>query len=173
MNPNWLPWRSRPARWSRLVLVGVLLCAIILAVWIASVPLCFQYTRNYGGAGVPEGFYAIMCLSGRVDFIHGYYRWPYGSYWGCFLLRPSHPLRHLQWRVEVLSSAAKSALTVPLWIPFAVVAVPTALLWRAGRRSSPPGFCPDCGYNLTGNVSGVCPEFGGGAIKGRLKRGRS
>jgi predicted RNA-binding Zn-ribbon protein involved in translation (DUF1610 family) len=24
----------------------------------------------------------------------------------------------------------------------------------------PPGFCRECGYDLTGNVSGVCPECG-------------
>jgi hypothetical protein len=23
-----------------------------------------------------------------------------------------------------------------------------------------PGHCPHCGYDLTGNVSGVCPECG-------------
>jgi hypothetical protein len=25
------------------------------------------------------------------------------------------------------------------------------------------GLCPHCGYNLTGNVSGTCPECGGKA----------
>jgi len=31
--------------------------------------------------------------------------------------------------------------------------------WRRwGRRT--PGVCEKCGYNLTGNVSGVCPECG-------------
>ncbi len=30
--------------------------------------------------------------------------------------------------------------------------------WRAGRVR--PGHCNHCGYNLTGNVSGVCPECG-------------
>lgn len=35
--------------------------------------------------------------------------------------------------------------------------------YRALRRMTPPhppGHCSHCGYNLTGNVSGVCPECG-------------
>ena len=28
------------------------------------------------------------------------------------------------------------------------------------RRSHPPGHCLTCGYNLTGNTSGKCPECG-------------
>ena len=33
---------------------------------------------------------------------------------------------------------------------------------RAGQEQSPakPARCPDCDYNLTGNVSGRCPECG-------------
>ncbi|MGQ9649774.1 MAG: hypothetical protein ACUVXJ_06675 [Phycisphaerae bacterium] len=31
--------------------------------------------------------------------------------------------------------------------------------WYAPVRI-PPGHCQKCGYNLTGNVSGVCPECG-------------
>ena len=37
--------------------------------------------------------------------------------------------------------------------------VPTALLWYVDRRF-PRGHCQRCGYNLTGNVSGACPECG-------------
>ncbi len=31
--------------------------------------------------------------------------------------------------------------------------------WRR-MRSRPPGACKECGYDLTGNTSGVCPEMG-------------
>ena len=49
---------------------------------------------------------------------------------------------------------------VPLWIPFLLFAMPTVFLWWLDRRRIPPGHCQKCGYNLTGNVSGVCPECG-------------
>ncbi len=49
-------------------------------------------------------------------------------------------------------------VTVPLWLPLVLMALPTAFLWWRDRPS-PPGHCA-CGYNLTGNVSGRCPECG-------------
>lgn len=55
-------------------------------------------------------------------------------------------------------------VTVPLWIPFLLLAVPTARLWWLDRRRMPPGHCPRCGYDLTGNVSGRCPECGNAAL---------
>ena len=51
------------------------------------------------------------------------------------------------------------AVGVPLWIPFLLVALPTAFLWYLDRRI-PPGHCQRCGYDLTGNVSGRCSECG-------------
>ncbi len=38
-----------------------------------------------------------------------------------------------------------------------LVAIPFQI---ARRRRPPPNHCQSCGYNLTGNVSGVCPECG-------------
>jgi hypothetical protein len=32
--------------------------------------------------------------------------------------------------------------------------------WYHDRRSIPPGHCQKCGYDLTGNESGRCPECG-------------
>jgi hypothetical protein len=49
---------------------------------------------------------------------------------------------------------------LPLWLPLLIVALPTAFMFYRDRNRIPPGHCSTCGYNLTGNVSGVCPECG-------------
>jgi hypothetical protein len=51
-------------------------------------------------------------------------------------------------------------LIVPLWLLFALLAIPTLLLWRCDRRRIPLHCCHKCGYDLTGNVTGRCPECG-------------
>ena len=48
---------------------------------------------------------------------------------------------------------------LPLWVLLAAFGVPTLFLWWRDRRY-PKGHCQDCGYDLTGNVSGICPECG-------------
>ena len=48
---------------------------------------------------------------------------------------------------------------IPLWMPLLAIAIPTAWLWRRDRRY-PPAHCRKCGYDLTGNVTGVCSECG-------------
>jgi hypothetical protein len=67
------------------------------------------------------------------------------------------------------ASRDRSYMAVPAWIPLAAAAALPAA-WLLGRsygalrrRLRRPGTCPACGYDLTGNVSGVCPECGRGA----------
>ena len=54
---------------------------------------------------------------------------------------------------------------LPLWMPlgfFIVVLIHCRMalgswkFWRGTRT----GYCPNCGYDLMGNISGVCPECG-------------
>ena len=50
--------------------------------------------------------------------------------------------------------------SIPGWMILLVSAAPTGWLWWKDRRHTPPGHCQKCGYDLTGNVSGRCPECG-------------
>ena len=52
-----------------------------------------------------------------------------------------------------------NVIEFPLYAVFAAVAIPTLLVWRFGPKPVKPGHCL-CGYDLTGNVSGRCPECG-------------
>jgi len=52
-------------------------------------------------------------------------------------------------------------LVIPIVFVFTIVMLTTLLIWRPwtaarGRK----GHCAGCGYDLTGNVSGICPECG-------------
>jgi hypothetical protein len=56
-------------------------------------------------------------------------------------------------------------LVLPIWLltlMFSVVPVWWLVLWRRARAVRLQGHCAACGYNLTGNISGVCPECGRG-----------
>jgi hypothetical protein len=55
--------------------------------------------------------------------------------------------------------------TQPVWeIPlgwcFLALAVATAWFWYQARSRVEGGHCRCCGYNLTGNISGICPACG-------------
>lgn len=69
--------------------------------------------------------------------------------WARFGLRPS-----------IARQIGMRWINLPTWIPLILVAAPTAILWRAHMKRPRKGACPSCRYNLTGNVSGVCPECG-------------
>ena len=63
------------------------------------------------------------------------------------------------------SSVVQVFIQVPYWLLSLVLAIlPTiGLIKYRNRRKLGPNACPACGYDLTGNESGVCPECGAGA----------
>ncbi len=58
-----------------------------------------------------------------------------------------------------LGSTQSWWVVLPLGWVFLLVAAPTAAFWWRDRPY-PEGRCRTCGYDLTGNVTGVCPECG-------------
>lgn len=51
-------------------------------------------------------------------------------------------------------------VTLPIGFLTALAAFLILLVWMKTRRRFVIGQCLSCGYDLTGNVSGICPEFG-------------
>jgi hypothetical protein len=71
------------------------------------------------------------------------------------LTRIRWELRVADWHRRVRSFFLRMAIAMGGAVGVAVI------LWLVLRaRPSNPGICTSCAYNLTGNVSGVCPECG-------------
>lgn len=58
-------------------------------------------------------------------------------------------------------------VVLPIWLFALLFLVLTIHLIRRSRRRFPAGCCAKCGYDLTGNMSGVCPECGAAVCAGR------
>ncbi len=66
-----------------------------------------------------------------------------------------------RWLLHYDLQGATKTFVVPLWIPLLLAVVTTGVLsWRRYRLVNRAGHCVSCGYDLTGNTSGVCPECG-------------
>ena len=86
--------------------------------------------------------------------------WSWGSYAKrCGAARAARSLVHFGFGPE---SAGAHDFVVPQWIVPAIFgALPAARMARWSRRRRAGGnACRGCGYDLTGNASGVCPECG-------------
>ncbi|MEE9297239.1 MAG: hypothetical protein V3W34_20045 [Phycisphaerae bacterium] len=131
---------------------GLAACLLIAAAWVGSI------------------FAGVVCQVGKVDFAVGLGFVGYSSYaaprgaprveliW--FTQGVAPRWEQMTWLPEWSSSGPGIlAVWIPLWIPLLIVATPTFIAWRLDRRY-PPGHCQRCGYDLTGNVSGRCPECG-------------
>jgi hypothetical protein len=128
-----------------------MICALILASWALS----YRWTVGYVGA-----CWDCLLTDGAVVY-HS------GISWGCTGWATGNTPAAMFWDTPLMPVVGHGASGIiacfPLWLPLAVFGVPTAVLWwHAWRehRRIPPAHCQHCGYDLTGNVSGRCPECG-------------
>lgn len=76
----------------------------------------------------------------------------------CWWLRSTNKLDSWAGQFGVVAPwAGGRAIELPFWI-LAVVFM--AATWKLLPRRSAVGHCVGCGYDLTGNMSGRCPECG-------------
>lgn len=62
-------------------------------------------------------------------------------------------------RLKNLPPFDKWIVVLPFWVPAALFGLSAAWLWFKSHHI-PSNCCQRCGYNLTGNVTGVCSECG-------------
>jgi len=68
-------------------------------------------------------------------------------------------------RPRVILDSARHAyeppsVVLPIWVLLIATLIPVLVAWWRDRGHLKPGHCQNCDYDLTGNVSGVCPECG-------------
>lgn len=163
--PRRRPWR-RGLKWA-----GAVVALAIAVAWIASVwwTLCV-YAGPFASGGEWRLIFARSNLVLDRDLVTGP---PWKGDTVRTICIPNqyveknflgHGLPTFDNGTTIYSSTRKQvwALTVPFWIPFAAIAIPTLWLWRPARRFK--NGCPTCGYSREGLAAGaVCPECGEGA----------
>ena len=144
-----LSFRAR--RFFKWVTLGA--CILITTLWAAGWRWSFSYSTTHWSVAVVGGVFGITI--GRVGTL---YQYPLNR---LNIEEFPRKWRWMIWRPHYTSFAPSPGFVViiPLWMVFLPVALLTAMLWRHDPRSL-PGRCRGCGYNLTGNVTGICPECG-------------
>jgi len=122
-------------------LIGLGLTLVLLFLWLTSMRYTFGYIGSFAGVYFESGAYTVFATHGQM---------PATGWIGVGRSRWS-----VIWWFDVPALYPMTAV----WIPLVAVLIPTSLLCLPCRRF-PAGHCQECGYDLTGNVSGVCPECG-------------
>ncbi len=145
---------------------GVTLCALLFALWLASGwwgfiaerqetmdqlnygPL-LRFTIGQGRAGIFLRPMAATLYERKWFFDCSLLSYFEGWNWLPVLQRTPRP------------NTTTTLVFVPLWFPFLLIALPTGFLfWSDRHKRTRVGHCAKCGYDLTGNTSGKCPECG-------------
>ncbi len=151
MKPKWRRCLRGTCKWG-----GVMLCVLILALWVANAfhshilivgpmksPWCAVAIGD-GSAVLCVGFASVLLFSAEGDTP----RWRVTA-------TEAHRMISMQAYLHGLWMTA-----VPIWAIFALCTIATCLLFFFERTRTHPGHCAHCGYSLTGNTSGKCPECG-------------
>ena len=152
-------------RWLAYAILGtsVLLSVAIACMWVSS----YRYTQIMEAPS-----YRIQTFDGRV-YCSRLGSNQVGQYWfqtrkfdassiyftddlGFYESTPS--TRFAGFRV---AGGTLPFVAIPFWPMLVIAGLPLWLgIYRLMRKQPADGFCAGCSYNLTGNLSGVCPECG-------------
>ncbi|MCG8405830.1 MAG: hypothetical protein MI923_11595 [Phycisphaerales bacterium] len=123
---------------------GIGACLTIFATWVFSLHFMLYYTEGYSSIGISGGSLNFVTPTGYPS---GWYLSESDGGHGLGLPRSTR-------------FGMKTTFSTPMWLLFILIMIPTAFLMYPDRRRYRPGHCQQCGYDLTGNTSGICPECG-------------
>lgn len=141
----------RVAKW-----VGTCLTALVLAAWGAS------YAKF---SALWLGKTSVTCFQGELSLfaylVSDSAEPPLGEWLRKHVPNMvEHTPLHYGYFSAVHMPGGSHLLSVPIWLLLLVVVIPSTALWWLDRRRILPGHCGKCAYDLTGNVTGRCPECG-------------
>ena len=140
--------RTRAIRWGRWTCVLLTVALSLLYFRSAFHPGLAVYAP-FGYLGISDGMVVVHFWPMPGP---GQPRMPY--FVGNFDWNP----RGMRWWPEFGGARSGTRVCMPLWVVLMPALALAILAWRRGRV--PSGACRACGYDLTGNVSGRCPECG-------------
>ena len=121
-------------------------------------------STDIGRAGriTPRHWARVRVGGGNLQVVHARAAAGVRQEWGLTLLRGS--LGALSLRVASNARWRWWAASVPVWLVVALLFVYPAVAFLRGpvrrRRRLRHNQCLECGYSLTGNMTGRCPECG-------------
>ncbi len=157
----------RRIRWRKVCKwAGTLVSVALLAVFVTS---GYRLVGIEGEVG--KFFYDVVAVEGRLGIEFGWIviYFDVAPHWlHVTLPKLSFGAEKMGWpeynfpmSMQIEDGSNLSAdIDLPLQLLLAATIVPTALLWYLDRRRHRPGHCRRCGYSLTANTSGICPECG-------------
>jgi len=138
----------RPSRTRRILKwTGVGFCLIVIIAWcLTETHELFVRIPGQGVLALSSGFVGYIDAQSSAGWITG------------IMWKDGYPLEWV--KRPPIQRSWLGGYFIANWLLLLVVALPTAWLWHRDRRRIRPGCCIRCGYDLTGNTSGVCSECG-------------
>jgi 4-amino-4-deoxy-L-arabinose transferase-like glycosyltransferase len=143
----------RRSRWRRVAKwMGLVICVLAVGAWCISLRYMVSWRSN-------SGRQFIFLAAGCIWFVRSDFDNPrHGSAWST--ISNGRWETPEWWFYRGMMYPPLTGFAAPLWLPFLASALPTSILLYRDRRRPQSGHCAQCGYDLTSNTSGICPECG-------------